>query len=125
MQVIHVLVAERVQSKSSSLLVFVWDEGLVSGGIFFGVRCAWHKYFGFSTTFTVHPAMLSDGQSTLLHHTVPASRKQPFYRWELNRSDIEMGQGLGEGLFGVVYKALLKGKTTVAVKKFEVRYEYM
>jgi len=56
---------------------------------------------------------------------VPVSRKQPFYRWELNRSDIEMGQGLGMGLFGTVYKALLKGKTTVAVKRFKVRYEHM
>ena len=100
-------------------------RGLFLVVCFFGVRCAWHKYFGFSTTFTVHPAMLSDGQSTLLHHTVPASRKQPFYRWELNRSDIEMGQGLGMGLFGTVYKALLKGKTTVAVKRFKVRYEHM
>lgn len=69
--------------------------------------------------------MLSDGQSTLLHHTVPVPRKQPFYRWELNRSDIEMRQGLGMGLFGTVYKALLKGKTTVAVKRFKVRYEHM
>ena len=69
--------------------------------------------------------MLSDGQSTLLHHPVPVPKKQPFYRWELSRSDIEMGQGLGGGLCGAVYKALLKGNKTVAVKKFKVRYEHM
>ena len=56
----------------------------------------------------------------VLRHPIPNPRKPPLHSWELDRSDIEMGEELGEGLFGVVYKALLKGNTTVAVKKFTV-----
>ena len=67
-----------------------------------------------------HHSKLSDGLCMVLRHPIPNPRKPPLHSWELDRSDIEMGEELGEGLFGVVYKALLKGNTTVAVKKFTV-----
>jgi len=72
-----------------------------------------------------HHSKLSDGLCMVLRHPIPNPRKPPLHSWELDRSDIEMGQRLGVGLFGTVYKALLKGKTTVAVKRFKVRYEHM
>jgi len=56
----------------------------------------------------------------VLRYPVPNPRKPPLHSWELDRSDVEMGEELGEGLFGVVYKALLKGNTTAAVKEFTV-----
>ena len=72
-----------------------------------------------------HHSKLSDGLCTLLRYPVPNPTKGALNSWELNRSDIEIGQGLGGGLYGAVYKALLKGNTIVAVKKFRVRYKHM
>ena len=68
-----------------------------------------------------HHSKLSDGLCTVLRYPVPDPRKPPLHSRELDRSDIEMGEELGEGLYGVVYKALLKGNTTVAVRELWVR----
>ena len=79
----------------------------------------------------VHHSKSSDGLTTTLHYPAPNPRKPPIYslshevdEWELNRSDIEMGQKLGGGQYGEVYKALLKKRKLnipVAVKTFRVR----
>jgi len=76
----------------------------------------------------VHHSKSSDGLTTTLHYPAPNPRKPPIYslshevdEWELNRSDIEMGQKLGGGQYGEVYKALLKKRKLnipVAVKTF-------
>ena len=80
----------------------------------------------------VHHSKNPDGLTTTLHYPAPNPRKPPIYsishdvdQWELNRSDIEMGQKLGGGQYGEVYKAVLKKQGLyVAVKTFKVgRYE--
>ena len=76
----------------------------------------------------VHHSKNPDGLTTTLHYPAPNPRKPPIYsishevdEWELNRADIEMGQKLGGGQYGEVYKAVIKKRnTTVAVKTFRV-----
>ena len=76
----------------------------------------------------VHHSKNPDGLTTTLHYPAPNPRKPPIYsishdvdQWELNRSDIEMGQKLGGGQYGEVYKAVLKKQNLyVAVKTFKV-----
>lgn len=78
-----------------------------------------------------HHSKQSDGLTTTLHYPAPNPRKPPIYsishdvdQWELNRSDIEMGQKLGGGQYGDVYKAVLKKQSIyVAVKTFKVSCE--
>ena len=79
----------------------------------------------------VHHSKNPDGLTTTLHYPAPNPRKPPIYslfhevdEWELDRSDIDMGQKLGGGQYGEVYKALLKKRNLnvpVAVKTFRVR----
>lgn len=79
----------------------------------------------------VHHSKNPDGLTTTLHYPAPNPRKPPIYsishdvdQWELNRSDIEMGQKLGGGQYGEVYKAVLKKQHLyVAVKTFKVCVE--
>ena len=76
----------------------------------------------------VHHSKNPDGLTTTLHYPAPNPRKPPIYsishdvdQWEINRSDIEMGQKLGGGQYGEVYKASLKKQHIyVAVKTFKV-----
>ena len=76
----------------------------------------------------VHHSKNPDGLTTTLHYPAPNPRKPPIYsishdvdQWEINRSDIEMGQKLGGGQYGEVYKASLKKQHLyVAVKTFKV-----
>lgn len=76
----------------------------------------------------IHHSKNPDGLTTTLHYPAPNPRKPPIYslshdvdEWELNRSDIEMGQKLGGGQYGEVYKAVLKKRNLhVAVKTFKV-----
>ena len=77
----------------------------------------------------VHHSKTPDGLTTTLHYPAPNPRKPPIYslshvdEWELNRSDIEMGQKLGGGQYGEVYKAVIKKRNIqVAVKTFRVSY---
>ena len=94
------------------------------------------KYFvtqdsKFSTLaeLVVHHSKSSDGLTTTLHYPAPNPKQPTVYgisqdddQWELNRSDIEMGQKLGGGQYGEVYKALIKKwNRPVAVKTFRVR----
>ncbi len=66
--------------------------------------------------------------ATLLHYPAPNPRKPPIHslshevdEWEVKRSDINMGQLLGGGLYGEVYKAVIKKRgISVAVKTFRV-----
>ena len=37
-------------------------------------------------------------------------------QYRLKHADIALGEGIGEGSFGTVYKGVLKGKGAVAVK---------
>ena len=81
------------------------------------------------TQLVAHHSKNPDGLTTTLHYPAPNPRKPPIYtpshetdRWELNRSDIDMGQRLGGGQYGEVYKAVIKKRNTaVAVKTFRVR----
>lgn len=75
----------------------------------------------------VHHSKNPDGLTTTLHYPAPNPRKPTVYgvsqndKWELDRSDIEMGQKLGGGQYGEVYKAVVKKwNKTVAVKTFRV-----
>ena len=76
----------------------------------------------------VHHSKNPDGLTTVLHYPAPNPRKPPIYslshevdEWEVNRSDIEMGQKLGGGQYGEVYKAVIKKRNiSVAVKTFRV-----
>ncbi len=76
----------------------------------------------------VHHSKNPDGLTTTLHYPAPNPRKPPIYslshevdEWELNRSDIDMGQKLGGGQYGEVYKATIKKRNiSVAVKTFRV-----
>lgn len=76
----------------------------------------------------VHHSKNPDGLTTTLHYPAPNPRKPPIYslshevdEWELNRSDIDMGQKLGGGQYGEVYKAVIKKRNiSVAVKTFRV-----
>ena len=76
----------------------------------------------------VHHSKNPDGLTTTLHYPAPNPRKPPIYslshevdEWELNRSDIDMGQKLGGGQYGEVYKATIKKRNIpVAVKTFRV-----
>ena len=76
----------------------------------------------------VHHSKYPDGLTTTLHYPAPNPRKPPIYtpshetdEWELKRSDIEMGQKLGGGQYGEVYKAVIKKRNiAVAVKTFRV-----
>ena len=75
-----------------------------------------------------HYSKSPDGLKTTLHYPAPNSRKPPVYgvshdfdEWEFDRSNLEMGQKLGGGQYGEVYKAVIKGRgVTVAVKTFRV-----
>jgi hypothetical protein len=77
----------------------------------------------------LHHSKNPDGLTTTLHYPAPNPRKPPIYsishdvdQWEINRSDIEMGQKLGGGQYGEVYKASLKKQHIyVAVKTFKVQ----
>ena len=79
----------------------------------------------------VHHSKNPDGLTTVLHYPAPNPRKPPIYslshevdEWEVNRSDIDMGQKLGGGQYGEVYKAVIKKRgISVAVKTFRVRRE--
>ena len=76
----------------------------------------------------VHHSKNPDGLTTVLHYPAPNPRKPPIYslshevdEWEVNRSDIDMGQKLGGGQYGEVYKAVIKKRgISVAVKTFRV-----
>ncbi len=76
----------------------------------------------------LHHSKSPDGLTTTLHYPAPNPRKPPIYtpshemdEWELSRSQIEMGQKLGGGQYGEVYKAVIKERNTpVAVKTFKV-----
>lgn len=76
----------------------------------------------------IHHSKNPDGLTTVLHYPAPNPRKPPIYsishevdKWELDRADIEMGQKLGSGQYGEVYKAAVKKRNTpVAVKTFRV-----
>ena len=75
-----------------------------------------------------HHSKNPDGLTTTLHYPAPNPRKPPIYtpshemdEWELVRADIEMGQKLGGGQYGEVYKAKIKKRNiAVAVKTFRV-----
>lgn len=77
-----------------------------------------------------HHSKSPDGLTTTLHYPAPNPRKPPIYgvthnldEWEFDRNNLEMGQKLGGGQYGEVYRAEFKGKgVTVAVKTFRVRY---
>ena len=79
----------------------------------------------------VHHSKNPDGLITVLHYPTTNPRKPPIYslshevdEWEVNRSDIDMGQKLGGGQYGEVYKAVIKKRgISVAVKTFRVRRE--
>ncbi len=76
----------------------------------------------------VHHSKNPDGLTTVLHYPAPNPRKPPIYsmshevdEWEVNRADIDMGQKLGSGQYGEVYKAVIKKRgISVAVKTFRV-----
>lgn len=58
-----------------------------------------------------------DGLTTTLHYPAPNPRKPPIYsfshdEWELNRSNIEMGQKLGGGQYGRCTKPSLRRGTS-------------
>ena len=80
------------------------------------------------TELVKHHSKSPDGLTTTLHYPAPNSRKPPVYgvshdfdEWEFDRSNLEMGQKLGGGQYGEVYKAVIKGRgVTVAVKTFRV-----
>ena len=68
-----------------------------------------------------------DGLVCTLHYPAPNPKKPTIFglsqadEWEINRSDIEMGQKLGGGQYGEVYKGTyLKTGQAVAVKTFRV-----
>ena len=75
-----------------------------------------------------HHSKSPDGMRTTLRYPAPNSRKPPVYgtshdfdEWEFDQSNLEMGQKLGGGQYGEVYKAVIKGRgVTVAVKTFRV-----
>lgn len=74
----------------------------------------------------VHHSKNPDGLTTVLHYPAPNRRKPPIYslshevdEWELDRASIEMGQKLGGGQYGEVYKAVITRRgINVAVKTF-------
>ena len=68
-----------------------------------------------------------DGLVCTLHYPAPNPKKPTIFglsqadEWAINRSKIEMGQKLGGGLYGEVYKGTyLKTGQSVAVKTFSV-----
>ena len=71
-----------------------------------------------------HHQKSRDGLSCPLLHLIPKAHAQAVViskeleaKWELDRNDIELGDVLGEGNYGEVYKAVMKStKTQVAVK---------
>ena len=76
-----------------------------------------------------HHCKNSDGLTTTLHYPAPNPKKPPVYsmspddfdEWEFDRANLEMGQKLGGGQYGEVYRAVIKGRNiTVAVKTFRV-----
>lgn len=77
-----------------------------------------------------HHSQNSDGLITTLHYPAVNPNKPPVYslshevdKWEVDRSDLEMGAKLGAGQYGEVYKASFKLiDKTVAVKTFKVTY---
>jgi len=84
--------------------------------------------FTMLSTLVHHHSNHSDGLITTLHYPAVNPTKPPVYslshevdKWEVERSDLEMGAKLGAGQYGEVYKAIFKlmGKT-VAVKTFKV-----
>lgn len=81
------------------------------------------------TELVKHHSKNADGLTTTLHYPAPNSHKPPVYgvshdidKWEFDRSNLEMGQKLGGGQYGEVYKAVIKNRgVSVAVKTFRVR----
>lgn len=75
-----------------------------------------------------HHSTHSDGLITTLHYPAVNPTKPPVYslshevdKWEVDRSDLEMGAKLGAGQYGEVYRASFKlMDKTVAVKTFKV-----
>jgi len=49
----------------------------------------------------------------------------PADAWELNREDLDIGQMLGNGHFGVVRKGLLNGNIEVAIKELRKGNKYI
>lgn len=80
------------------------------------------------TDLVQHHSKSADGLTTTLHYPAPNSHKPPVYgvsydldKWEFDRSNLEMGQKLGGGQYGEVYKAIYRGRgIAVAVKTFRV-----
>ena len=78
----------------------------------------------------VHHSKDRDGLPTALRYPAPNPQKpiidsvsHEVDEWELNRSEIETGQKLGEGRFTEHYKAIIKQRnTTATVKTFKVSY---
>lgn len=79
------------------------------------------------TELVKHHSKSADGLTTTLHYSAPNPRKPPVYgvshdfdKWEFDRSNLEMGQKLGGGQYGEVYRAVMKGRgLAVAVKTFK------
>lgn len=74
-----------------------------------------------------HHSTNPDGLTTTLKYPAPKKDAPPVFglpdvdRWEIERTDIEMGQKLGGGQYGEVYKAHWKSvNRVVAVKTFKV-----
>lgn len=75
-----------------------------------------------------HHSKNPDGLTTILHYPAPNPKKPPVYsmsydvdEWEFDRANLDMGNKLGGGQYGEVYKAVMKGRDiTVAVKTFRV-----
>ena len=81
------------------------------------------------TCCSITLGVYSDGLTTTLHYPAPNPKKPPVYsmspddfdEWEFDRANLEMGQKLGGGQYGEVYRAVIKGRNiTVAVKTFRV-----
>ena len=76
-----------------------------------------------------HHSQQSDGLICTLHYPAPNPKKPVIFgfsqqdEWEIERADIDMGQKLGGGQYGEVYKGTYKKNgQSVAVKTFRVSH---
>lgn len=83
--------------------------------------------FGTLKELVHYHSQQADGLVCTLHYPAPNPKKPTIFglsqadEWEINRSNIEMGQKLGGGQYGEVYKGIyLKTGQAVAVKTFRV-----